>query len=445
MTQAQGALDRPREIPLWRNINFQLMWSSIAASGFADRIIQLCAYMFLGIATGLDAAPVQAGVMFFFVVPYIFFGPIGGGIADRLPRKWIMFACDESRGLLLLFGVILIWLLTEPGYMGEPIPDGHRYETVGRVSIYGIVALSGALACIFGTCRDAMTPQVIPLRHLQAGNAVILAIASIAALIGLGVGGQILQNHGVKAVLIVAALCYLITGAFWAVINPVQHTTILEPQQQRKRRFVDVIAYVLKHKRLIQLYAISFLFWSLAYVFLAVLAALVKSPEYYATDPDQIVARFGFMQMFMGAGMLGSSVLLMLVRNIRLAPKLIHIGLMISGLLLIGIWINTSYIFGLGIACGIGFFSNFARIGSDSLTQINAANYMRGRVFGARDILTNLAAAAINLCIWQLPNADQRMIILLPFMGLVMVAFGVLGFWIVRHTGPRKPQSVATV
>jgi len=178
---------------------------------------------------------------------------------------------------------------------------------------------------------------------------------------------------------------------------------------------------------------------------LAVLAALVKSPEYYATDPDQIVARFGFMQMFMGAGMLGSSVLLMLVRNIRLAPKLIHIGLMISGLLLIGIWINTSYIFGLGIACGIGFFSNFARIGSDSLTQINAANYMRGRVFGARDILTNLAAAAINLCIWQLPNADQRMIILLPFMGLVMVAFGVLGFWIVRHTGPRKPQSVATV
>lgn len=437
-------LDRPRDIPLWRNINFELMWTSIAASGFGDRLVQMTAFLFLGIAASADAAPIQAGVMMFFFLPYMIFGPIGGIISDRFPRKWILFTCDEARGLILLIGAILIWKLTPAGYMGEAIPEDHKYYDIGTWSIYGIIMVTGSFAAVFGTARDAMTPQIVPLRNLQAANAIILAIASIAGMIGLGVGGKIIEGYGVLIAIIIAALCYLITGSFWAFVKPVQHTTILPEAQRPKRTLAQVFKYVGQHRRIMMLFLIVFLFWGLASVFLAVLAATVKSPDYFNYPQEKVLSHIGYIQMTVGIGMLTSSVILMVVRDLRHTPKLIFAGLGMTGVMLLLFWMNnnwllgSSWVLGLIFAGGVGFFSNFARVGADTLTQAISANYIRGRVFGIREILTNGAVVTVNVFIWRMPKADERMIILLPVMALILLGIGLAGFWYVRHTGPKK-------
>ena len=62
--------DEPAAPPLWRNISFILMWSSVAASGFGDRVIMLAALTLLGVAEGdVQSTSVQAGINFFFFLP----------------------------------------------------------------------------------------------------------------------------------------------------------------------------------------------------------------------------------------------------------------------------------------------------------------------------------------------------------------------------------------
>ncbi|HEX7008798.1 MAG TPA: hypothetical protein VF184_02380, partial [Phycisphaeraceae bacterium] len=81
--------------PLWRNVSFVLMWSSVAASGFSDQVIRLVALPLLGVSdAGVQASAVTAGVTFFFFLPYLAMMAPAGWLADRLPRKWIMLACD---------------------------------------------------------------------------------------------------------------------------------------------------------------------------------------------------------------------------------------------------------------------------------------------------------------------------------------------------------------
>ena len=59
-------LDARNERPLWRNVSFLLMWSSVAASGFGDRLIQLAAEPMLGVyGEDTSAAQVSAAIMFF--------------------------------------------------------------------------------------------------------------------------------------------------------------------------------------------------------------------------------------------------------------------------------------------------------------------------------------------------------------------------------------------
>ena len=75
---------------MWRNVSFLLMWSSVAASGFGDRLIQLAAEPMLGVyEQDTSAAQITAAVMFFFFLPYMVLTIAGGWLADHLPRKWM--------------------------------------------------------------------------------------------------------------------------------------------------------------------------------------------------------------------------------------------------------------------------------------------------------------------------------------------------------------------
>ena len=79
-----------------------LMWTSVAASGFGDRIVQMVAWELTGISlAGSEPAQITAAITFFFMLPYVLFGTLGGWIADTLPRKWVRVACDEIRAGLV--------------------------------------------------------------------------------------------------------------------------------------------------------------------------------------------------------------------------------------------------------------------------------------------------------------------------------------------------------
>src|SRR5690625_5006019 len=105
-----GKQNSSKPARLWRNINFTLMWTSTAASGFGDRMIMLAGLALLGglVAGTHNSTSVQASTQFWFFLPYILFSMPAGWIADRVPRKWLLFACDESRGIILLLSFFAV-------------------------------------------------------------------------------------------------------------------------------------------------------------------------------------------------------------------------------------------------------------------------------------------------------------------------------------------------
>ncbi len=411
--------------PLWRNVSFLLMWTSVAASGFGDRLIQLAAWSMLGVhLAGADASSVQAGVSFFFFLPYVVMGIPGGWLADTLPRKWIMLFCDEARA-----GVLLIAFLLVPAGVATAIPGEHHWK------VYAIIAGVGTLAAIFSPTKAATIPQIVTVRQLQPANAIVLGIAIIASLIGFAVGGPIMEKVSVRAGLAVAIGCYAVSGTFFAFLRLRPHVggTARERPGELKR-LIDAVRYVRDHRSIWQLMGLSVMFWGAATVLMAAVAALCKIR--YELADTAVISHTATMMACVGVGMLLSSLWVAWLNTRRESAWFVMIGLLIAGLCMLGLAVNRSYGLGLVLALATGFWGNAAMICVVTLTQSIAPDYIRGRVFGVRDLADTLSAVAVNYVIWQLPHADQYMVgaLIAVAGGLAIVA--VWGLWSQITSGP---------
>ncbi len=440
-TRTQPALARPKQ-SLVRNISFMLMWSSVAASGFGDRLIQLGAWEILGFSDpDAQRASIQAGVTLFFFLPFIVFGPIGGWLADTLPRKWLLLACDESRAAVLLLAVLLLY---HYGYAGRgPVPADHPQAMTAYVCTYGIIFLTGLLAAIFSPTRDATVPQIVPLRQLQGANAIILAIATIASLIGIKAGDKVIEHQSVQVAIIIGFACYLISGWFFAFLRLAPLRQMAERRKTGQlERLMQAYHYVKKRPRLVQLYGLSLLFWGLSGVVMASLTAMAGR-NYGITDPDSIRGAATTLLTMLGAGMLASSALMAVVSVVRESQWTLMLGVLVSGIALLAFFFTPVFWMAAVMAFFVGFASNIMRVSTDTLTQALSPNFIRGRVFGLREILTNTAIVVVNFIIWRMPNADPIMIGSIPWMSILLMAVGAWGFVYLITRGPLSPVSNA--
>jgi len=213
MARATLPADDRSHRPLWFNISFLLMWSSVAASGFGDRVINLVAVTLLGgTGRGVEGTSITAGLSFWFFLPYLLLGIPAGWLADKLPRKWIMLTCDESRALVLLVGFILLARASGSAV----IPEDARWQ------VFATIAAVGVFAAIFNPARNATVPQIVPLKQLQSANALILGIAVIANLFGLILGIFLVDPNEpstVRTTLIIGVLLFAVSGTFFAFLD----------------------------------------------------------------------------------------------------------------------------------------------------------------------------------------------------------------------------------
>src|SRR5437870_3234014 len=86
------------------------------------------------------------------LVPPMFAAPVGGVVADRLPRRLIMVTCDLSRaGLIVLVPFVSIGFL------------------------YAIAFVHECISLFFLPARDATVPALVPRPSLTEANGLILA------------------------------------------------------------------------------------------------------------------------------------------------------------------------------------------------------------------------------------------------------------------------------
>jgi 1-acyl-sn-glycerol-3-phosphate acyltransferase len=427
--------DERRPPPLWRNLSFQLMWSSTAAAGFGDRMIELVALPMLGVAgEGAQAAPITAAVYFWFFLPWLVITPIGGWLADTLPRKWIMLGCDEARALLL--GVA--FLLVPAGLMQGAIPRGSDWQ------VFAILAGVGTCAAVFSPTRNAMIPQIVEAPQLNSANSMILGIGVIASLIGYVIGGWLLKSYPVRQGILVALLCYAVTGLFWIYVRPRPHTGLETDRQLGEwTRMKQAIRYIRRHRVVLRLVALNALLWSMAMVVAPAIAALCK--QRYGIEED-FMWWFAVMSAMLGAGMLLAALFVTWVNLRRESDVLILAVIALTAVCLVALALNRSYGVGLFLAGAIGFSGGIVLIVISSLTQLVTPNFILGRVGGVREVLSNIVAVLVNLVVWQLPElrrvdarvpaADSLLIVSLYPLAAVLLGVASYGCWTRLCAGP---------
>jgi MFS family permease len=167
---AEAVAPTRRTVPLWRNLNYILLWSGQMVSSVGTRVSML-AFPLLVLA--ITHSPAQAGLIAALRgLPYALFILPAGALIDRWNRKRVMILCDTGRALAL--GSIPVALL-----LGHP--------TI--VQLYIVSLVEGTLFTFFNLAETACLPHVVAKEQLPAAAAQYMVIDSTSGLIGPSIGG----------------------------------------------------------------------------------------------------------------------------------------------------------------------------------------------------------------------------------------------------------------
>ena len=172
--------------------DFTLVVIGQIISLFGNAALRLALPLYLLNRTGSSA--LYGMVMGCAFIPTILLSPVGGIVADRVNKRTIMVVLDFFTAAvvfvfsLLMNGVDLIILLT-----------------VTLMILYGI---AGA----YQPSVQASIPVLVSQDHFMAANSIINTISSLAALAGPVLGSILYSAYGLRPVLWVCIVCFVLSA-----------------------------------------------------------------------------------------------------------------------------------------------------------------------------------------------------------------------------------------
>lgn len=179
---------------MFRNPRFRRLWFARLVSNLGNGMAPTALSFGVLAIPGADASDLGL-VLAAHAIPLVVMLPIGGVIADRLPRAVVISTTD-----LILSALIIV--------------QGVLFIT-GAASVTAIAAINvaaGILNALWWPAFPGLVPAVLGDRDLQRGNALI-AIASNAGLIGgSGVAGALIAAFGSGVAIVLDGLTFLVAG-----------------------------------------------------------------------------------------------------------------------------------------------------------------------------------------------------------------------------------------
>ncbi len=189
-------------MPLWRNRDFTLLWTSQVGSAVGTRVTGVAYPLLVLLLTG---SPTLAGVVAFAqTLPYLLVYLPGGAWVDRWDRRRTMVASEIGRAVVL-------------GSVGVVALVGG----VDAVSVWHLAAVAfveGCLFVLFDLAEGAALPHLVPPSQLPAAIAYNQARTQGADLVGQPLGG-VLFTLTPAAPFLVDAVTYLVSGGAVAAIR----------------------------------------------------------------------------------------------------------------------------------------------------------------------------------------------------------------------------------
>jgi MFS family permease len=168
---------------------FRALWLAQLLSVAGDQLAKVALTVLVYDRT---RSPLLAAVTFAAsFVPAFLGGLTLSGLADRLPRRTVMIACDVIRGMLVL-------VMAVPG-----IP------LAVSVALLFVVSM---LVAPFNSARAAIYPDVLDGDRYVIGTAVTLTTYQLAQVVGFAVGGAVVGLFGARPALLLDAATFAVSA-----------------------------------------------------------------------------------------------------------------------------------------------------------------------------------------------------------------------------------------
>ncbi|MBC7225696.1 MAG: MFS transporter [Thermoflexales bacterium] len=199
-----AALPRRSSIGLWLlepllgQRDFMLLWVGQLLSQIGDQCLLIAAVTLI---THLSSSPLALLIpALSLALPQVLFGLVGGVIADRIDRKWVMIASDLLRALLVLAALLV--------------------RTSGDLWILYLAAAGLAMVgAFFYPARNASIPNLVPDDLLLAANGMIQGSYILALVLGPTLAGSIVELWGWPAAIIFDSVTFVVSAVTILLIS----------------------------------------------------------------------------------------------------------------------------------------------------------------------------------------------------------------------------------
>lgn len=397
MTERRTALGA-----LLRQQGYRRLWAARTVSQWGDAFntvaLALLAYSLTGSGTGVS------GVVVAEILPVLLLGPVGGAVADRLPRMAVMVGADVARAALAFT---------------LPFVDGQ----VGAV--YAVAVGMSAGAVFFNPAAQSVLPTIVRERDLVAANSGLWSAAVVSQVVLAPLAGIAVVGFGYTFAFWINAASYLLSATILRRLT-VSATAVRPARTSWYLQVQAGVAAILGRPLLRALAASQFLAALSAGATGALLVVLAR--EHLALSASD----YGLLLGAIGVGAaLGPLLLARITDNPRhpayvLGPFVLRaaVDAVLATITGLGAAMATLIAYGLGTSTGAVTFS--------SLLQAETPEPLRGRVFAGFDMLWQ-AGRLLSLLGGGL-LADALGIRAVYYLGaLLLLAASALGWSGLRH------------
>ena len=404
-----------------RNRNFFLLWIGQIISQLGDRLGQMALIAFVYLRAPGSSMQI-AKILSFTIIPVFLIGPLAGVYVDRWDRRRTMYICDFMRSLLVL--AIPLFL----------------FYTKNLAPIYLIIFITFSIGRFFVPAKLSILPDLVDNKSLLVANSLINTSGMIAAVLGFGISGVLVEKLGAKSGFYLNSLTFLVSGLFIFLISKkfAAGVSFEEVSKEiveviRKSVFQEIkegVIYFIRNKDIRFTAGIIFALWSALGSVYVVIIVFVQKTLHSATKD------IGLLVMFLGLGLfLGSLVYGKFGQRVS-HYKTIFVSLISSGIMLIlfaiGIYYYPSFMLAAFLALCLGLIVAPIMIASNTIIHNVSDNGMLGKIFSSLEIVMHLGFILFMFISSMLAERFSHVLILV-IVGCLLSLLGLLSLSLNRR------------
>lgn len=389
------------EVPLLKNTNFLFLWAATLSSSFALAFFTFSQTWYIAKTLNLEAS---LGVVFVALsVPRLIFMIIGGAVADKFPKKNIMFYSNIVRALLV--AIILIWFI------------------VGHVTLYtfALFALFFGLAdAFFWSADGSILPELVAKQRLTQANSLTQMTNQASVILGPVLGGILIKFSNYETIFTITILLLIIAAI---LIQKVHSNVGQEEKHENQSMFTSIKEGILYVKE--SPFLSTFLICS-AFLNLFLIGPMqVGFPLFIKNVLHGDSLQFSYLEAAVGGGMAIGAVIVGL-RNISRRRGLFCIIMMLlSGVFFLSINFSTALWQALLSGCFYGITIAMAIVPLMAMIQSTVKEEMMGRVMSLL-MLSSMGFIPISYAVTSLALAAGIPIVTVMKSGAIAVIVFVL-------------------